>query len=116
MFTEITLSSGSKRLGLVLVAVLFTSVSAADSEAGKALAKSKGCVDCHGLSGNTGYESDDNRPVPKIAGQPKQYLVKTLKEYRSGARHDKTMNLLMKSRTDQEIETLAEYYASQKRY
>lgn len=87
---------------------------AADLEAGKALAKSKGCIECHGLSGNKGFETDP--PVPKLAGQPRAYLIKAMKDYRSGARQDKTMSVLMAPRTDEDIELLAEYYSAQKRY
>lgn len=90
------------------------SVYATDLEAGKALAKSKGCFECHGLSGNKEYETDP--PVPKLAGQPKAYLVKAMKDYRSGARKDETMNVLMGPRSDSDIELLATYFSSQKRY
>ena len=44
------------------------------------------------------------------------YLKKALKDYRSGARDDKTMSVIMTPRTDEEIELLAEYYSAQKRY
>ena len=77
-------------------------VYASDLEAGKTLAKSKGCFECHGLSGNKGFET--NPPVPKLAGQPKAYLVKAMKDHRSGARKES------------DIELLAAYFASQKRY
>lgn len=85
-----------------------------DLDAGKALAKSKSCVECHGLSGNTGYETDP--PVPKLAGQPRAYLIKAMHDYRSGARQDATMSPMMQPRSDDEIELLADYYAAQKRY
>ena len=85
-----------------------------DSEAGMKLAKSKGCFECHGKAGNTGYETDP--PVPKLAGQPKAYLIKAMNDYRSGDRQDETMNVLMQPRTDADIELLAEYYSTQKRY
>ena len=76
------------------------------------------------MSGNTGYEHDEEQepdehklfPVPKLAGQPKSYLIKAMKDYRSGARKHDVMSLLMSVRTDDEIEKLAEYYSAQKRY
>ena len=76
------------------------------------------------MSGNTGYEHDEKQeqdeqkrfPVPKLAGQPKTYLIKAMKDYRSGARKHDVMSLLMSVRTDDEIEMLAEYYFVQKRY
>ena len=66
--------------------------SASELEEGKALAKAKDCTRCHGLSGNTGMEADP--PTPKIAGQPKSYLIKAMKDYRSGARKMEIMNVV----------------------
>ena len=54
--------------------------------------------------------------MPKLAGQPKAYLVKTMKDYRSGARESSDMNVMMAPRTDAEIDLLAEYFSAQKRY
>ena len=68
----------------------------------------------HGLSGNTGYETEP--PTPKLAGQPRAYLVKTMQDYRSGARQSETMNAIMENRTDAEIDRMADYYHAQKRY
>ena len=102
---------------LILAAIFLfgsSAASAADLEKGKALVKAKGCQHCHGLSGNTGEETDP--PVPKLAGQPKAYLIKAMKDYRSEARLMETMNTLMKPRSDAEIELLAEYFSAQKRY
>ena len=85
-----------------------------DLDEGKALVKARGCTRCHGLSGNTGYETAP--PTPKLAGQPISYLVKSMQDYRSGARQSETMNAIMRNRTDDEIELMAHYYAAQKRY
>ena len=105
-----------ERIFLALGALMIVSnvVIAADLEKGKALVKAKSCQLCHGLSGNTGEETDP--PVPKLAGQPKAYLIKAMKDYRSEARLMETMNTLMKPRSDAEIELLAEYFSAQKRY
>lgn len=103
-----------RRMMFAMGLFVLSPTNAADLEAGKALVKSKGCVECHGLSGNKGNETAP--PVPKLAGQPKTYLIKVMKEYRSGTRQDETMNVLMSPRTDADIELLAEYYSAQKRY
>lgn len=87
---------------------------AADLKAAKSLAKAKGCFQCHGVSGNTGSETDP--PVPKLAGQPVSYLVKSMKAYRSGERQGGDMNVIMAPRSDEEISLLAEYFSAQKRY
>ena len=94
--------------------VLAGTASAQDLEAGKALIKAKTCHKCHGLSGNTGSETEP--PVPKLAGQPKAYLIKAMKAYRSGARQSEIMNTLMAPRSDADIELMAAYFSAQKRY
>lgn len=101
--------------GMFVVGVLGGSpVYATSLDEAKAFVKSKGCPQCHGISGNTGSESEP--PVPKLAGQPKAYLIKAMKDYRSKARSDEIMGLLMTPRTDAEIELIAEWFSNQKRY
>lgn len=113
--TPLTEVLSGMKFSLILFVVLLASVWAygADVEGGKQLAKSRGCTECHGLR-NTGYNGTP--PIPNNAGQPKVYLIKVMTEYRSGERIDKTMNLIMKSRSDEDIERLAEYFSSQKRF
>ena len=108
---------------LLCLCILFCSttlVNAGDTDEGKEFAKSKGCFRCHGMSGNTGHEGYEGEalfvPVPKLAGQPKNYLIKAMKDFRSGARVEDKMSKLMYIMIDDEIEKLAEYYSAQKRY
>ena len=51
-----------------------------------------------------------------MAGQPVNYLIKVMKDYRSGERKDWTMNAQSKNLSDEEIDLLAKYYSSQQRY
>lgn len=103
------------RFSILSLGILFTSAThAVDLKAAKTFAKAKGCFQCHGSTGNTGHETDP--PVPKLAGQPKAYLVKTMKDYRSGTRESSDMNVMLAPRTDEEIDLLAEYFSAQKRY
>jgi len=83
-----------------------------ESRDNKEFAKSKGCFECHGSTGNTGWDTPP--PVPKIAGQPKSYLIKAMNDYKTGARQDSVMNPIMSVRTDEDIERLAEYFSVQK--
>lgn len=100
-------------LFLVLLSCSTSFANAGETEKNKEFTRSKECFRCHGVSGNTGAESD---AIPKLAGQPKSYLIKAMKDFRSGARQDRIMSLLMSVRTDEEIEIMAEYYFLQKRY
>ena len=80
---------------------------AGDAAAGKE--KSKTCVACHGPDGNSTAPD-----FPKIAGQHYDYLVKTLKDYKSGARKNAIMAPMAANLTQRDIEDLAAYYSSQK--
>ena len=108
---KITQNAALQLLGCIVVC---GGVLADDSRDNKEFAKSKGCFECHGSTGNTGW--DTSPPVPKIAGQPKSYLIKAMNDYKSGERKDREMNTIMSVRTDEDIERLAEYFSNQKRY
>lgn len=74
--------------------------------------KSKVCATCHGQDGNS------TTPAwPKIAGQSESYLIRELTEYRKGAkgaRNESVMAAMVQSLSDQDIQDLAAYFASQK--
>ena len=65
------------------------------------------CQACHGLDGLSKLPE-----APHLAGQPERYLVKSLDEYRTGARKDDMMALIVKNLSDQDIADLAAYYAA----
>ena len=81
---------------------------AADANNGKALAVT--CLACHGEKGNSLVPS-----FPNIAGQTQQYLAKQLREIQSGARAVPTMAGLLDAMSEQDLEDIAAYYASQPR-
>ena len=76
---------------------------AADPAAGKA--RSSQCAACHGANGIATLPE-----APNLAGQNEAYLVKALKDYRSGARRHEQMSVMAKGLSDKEIESLAAYY------
>ena len=66
---------------------------------------------CHGIPGwRTAYPSVYS--VPKLGGQHADYLVAALKGYQSGERSHPTMDAIVGSLSEQDIEDLAAYYAS----
>lgn len=83
------------------------SIQAADIEAGKA--KSVLCLACHGADGNS-----VNVIWPKLAGQHASYILKQLRDFKSNKRTDATMNGMVAALTDEDMQNLAAYYASQK--
>ncbi len=82
-------------------------LAAGNAEAGQA--KAAVCAGCHMPDGNS-----VNPEWPKLAGQISSYLVRQLKAFKSGDRVNQVMEPFMKPLSDQDIEDLAAYFASQK--
>jgi cytochrome c553 len=73
-----------------------------------------GCINCHGDHGKG--KAANNNVFPIIGGQTKAYLMKQLKDMRSGERNNDPagmMGNIAKKMTDEEIEAVAEYEAGQ---
>lgn len=81
---------------------------AADLGAGAAKAKEV-CAACHGLDGNSPQPD-----YPKIGGQYADFLAKSLRDYKSGARKNPIMQGFAAGLSRQDIENLAAYYAAQR--
>jgi cytochrome c553 len=80
---------------------------AGDPKAGEA--KAELCFDCHGAGGNS-----EDSTFPKLAGQFDYYIIKQIKDFKSGARKDDTMtDMAMMIETDQDIEDIAAYFSAQ---
>jgi cytochrome c553 len=71
------------------------------------------CANCHGLDGNSVSPN-----FPRLAGQPKAYLVVQLENFRSHRRSDPAgyeyMWGLTRSLTDEQIDGLAAYFSAQR--
>jgi len=80
---------------------------AGDPAAGKALTAT--CAACHGADGNS------TAPFPKLAGQGEKYLYKQLQDIRDGARPVPTMVGQLDGKSDQDLENIAAWFASQQR-
>ena len=92
---------------LAAVALLPLSSHAASPEAGKA--KSQICQACHGADGN----GIGDPQYPLLAGQYADYLAKALRDYKSGARQNAIMLGFASTLSDEDIDNLAAFYASQ---
>lgn len=68
------------------------------------------CMACHGEGGNKPVDSS----YPKIGGQHKDYLVKVLRDYRSGKRSNPIMSSQVAGLSQADIDDLAAYFAAQK--
>ncbi len=66
------------------------------------------CTICHGTNGvNAGG-------LPHLAGQPQNYIIQQLKDFRDGKRPATIMHQIAKGYTDQQYELLGAYFAAQK--
>lgn len=65
------------------------------------------CQTCHGLDGKAKIPE-----APNLAGQSEIYLVKALKDFRSGARKNDMMSLVAPTLKDQDIDDLAAYFSA----
>jgi cytochrome c553 len=95
---------------LMIALALLPLVASAAAAAGDVAAgrrKALQCQTCHGLDGLSKLPE-----APHLAGQPEQYLAKSLNEYRSGARKNDMMSLVAPALSDQDVADLAAYYAA----
>jgi cytochrome c553 len=90
--------------GLV-AATVGTAAAAGDVKSGRQ--KALQCQACHGLDGQSTLPA-----APNLAGQNEAYVVKTLKDFRGGARRNEMMSLAAANLTDQDIADLAAYYSA----
>ena len=95
-------------LALALAAGVATNAfgQSADPKAARSLAAT--CANCHGTGGVSVGE------VESLAGKPREELVRKMQEFKSGARPATIMNQLAKGYTDEQIDAIAGWFASQK--
>jgi len=94
-------------IAVVLFLAPALALAAGDAAAGKN--KAQTCAACHGADGNS------TNPVwPKLAGQHAEYLMKQLKDFKSGKRENAQMSPMAANLSDQDIADLAAYFSSQK--
>ena len=99
-------------VSVLLAGIGFTSGAQAAPD-GAALYKEKTCNACHGADGNKALLPD----YPKIAGQNKAYMVKQIKDIKSGARangNSAAMKGVLHLVNDAEIEAIADYVSKLK--
>ena len=67
------------------------------------------CVACHGADGAKTVAPD----YPKLAGQPADYIVHALKDYKSGKRKNPIMAGIISGVDEKDFEALAEFFSKQ---
>ncbi len=90
-------------IGMLCVSGL--AVAGGDAQAGKN--KAVTCVGCHGADGNSALAM-----YPKLAGQNEKYLLKQLRDVKSGTRPIALMAGQLDNKSDQDLADIAAYFAS----
>jgi sulfide dehydrogenase cytochrome subunit len=64
------------------------------------------CTSCHGTYGIS------PGTIPTIYGKSREYIIKTMKEFRNGERDSTVMKRIAKGYSDREIFLIANYFSS----
>ena len=99
-----------KRLIVFALAACVGAQAFAAGDAASGKQKSQACAACHGADGNAPTGPD----FPRRAGQHYDYLLKALRDYKSGARKNPIMDGQVSGLSTQDMADLAAYFSSQK--
>ncbi len=92
----------------VAAAIGFVSIAAAVVASAEPPAGAAACSGCHPSSTRV------TSPVPRLAGRDSAAIVKAMQDFRSGTRAGTVMDRIAKGFTDEEIQAIAAWYATQK--
>jgi cytochrome subunit of sulfide dehydrogenase len=93
---------------VVAAAIGFISIAAAVVASAEPPAGAASCSGCHPASARV------TSPVPRLAGLDRGVIVRAMQDFRSGTRAATVMDRIAKGFTDQEIEAIAAWYATQR--
>jgi cytochrome c553 len=86
---------------------LASSFAFAGGDAAAGQGKTAMCAGCHGADGNSMVSN-----FPKLAGQGEKYLIKQLKDIKSGSRPVAEMTGMLNAFSDQDLADISAFYAS----
>ena len=95
-------------LGCVVLVASGAALAGGDALVGQQ--KAQVCAACHGTKGVAAYETAQ---APIIAGQYSDYIVRALKDYKSGLRQNPVMQGFAASLAEQDMEDIAAYFSEQ---
>lgn len=98
-----------KKLTLAVAATVLMASPAFAGDAAAGKAKAATCSACHGADGVSLVPM-----YPNLKGQKAAYIIKQLKDFKSGARKDPVMAGMVAALSEQDMADLAAYYESLK--
>lgn len=93
-------------LAILAATAAFAATAAGSPEAGQQ--KAAACTACHGPDGNSLADM-----WPKLAGQLPDYIVKQLKDFKTGKRTDEQMSPQVANLAEADMPDIAAYFAAQ---
>ena len=93
---------------LVAAAIGFVSIAAAVVASAEPPPGAAACTGCHPSSTRV------TSPVPRLAGLDRAAIIRALQDFRSGQRAGTVMDRIAKGFTDEEIQAIAAWYATQR--
>ena len=98
-----------KKISIAIMSIVLMSAPALAGDIAAGKAKAVTCSACHGAAGVSAVPT-----FPNLAGQKEQYIIKQLKDFKSGARKDATMNGMAATLSEEDMANIAAYYSSLK--
>ncbi len=98
-----------KKIIVLSISLAFSTFALAEGSASAGKNKSASCASCHGDNGNSMVST-----FPKLAGQHENYLIRQLQDFKDGFRNAPMMVPLAMALSDQDVDDIAAYYATQK--
>jgi cytochrome subunit of sulfide dehydrogenase len=92
----------------VAAAIGVASIAAALVASAEPPAGAAGCSGCHPASSRV------TSPVPRLIGLDRAAIIRAMQDFRSGQRAGTIMDRIAKGFTDEEIQAIAAWYATQK--
>jgi cytochrome c553 len=92
----------------VAAAIGFVSIAAAVVASAEPPAGAVSCSGCHPASARV------TSPVPRLAGLDRAAIVRAMQDFRAGKRAATVMDRIAKGFTDEEIQAIAAWYATQR--
>jgi sulfide dehydrogenase cytochrome subunit len=89
-------------------AIGLASIAAAVAASAEPPAGAAACSGCHPTSARV------SSPVPRLAGLDRAAIAKAMQDFRSGQRPATVMDRIAKGFTDEEIQAIAAWYATQR--
>ena len=96
-------------LGAAILSVIWAGPVAAQAQDASVRSMAATCANCHGTDGRA-----QGGTVPGLAGRDSGLIASMMREFRDGKRPATVMHQLAKGYTDQQIDTLAAYFAAVK--